>query len=446
MTHAPSREFITGRIVSGGAVIDDGALGFEDGRIIYAGAASDLRPAAGHDDGGWTRGPEVPEDSMILPGLVDIHCHGGNGGDFSSGEDQQARTAIDFLHRSGTTTLLASMVTASRPDLLKGTRTLRRLAEEKLVAGIHVEGPFLSHARCGAQNPDWLLEPDLPLAAELIDAAAGTLRSMTYAPELPGADELVGILAAAGVLPSVGHTDCDAETAAASLGAALTALGSSTMAARPASGPHPASAPRSAFSTSPSGTSPSGASLRPTVTHLFNGMPPMHHRSPGPVPACLRVAKAGNAVVEMIADNVHLAPQTVLSVFELVGARNIALVTDSMAAAGLSDGTYTLGPSAVTVRGGVATVDSTGSIAGGTATMLQVLQHCVDAGVPLTEAVTAATEVPATTIGLGNDAGRLSEGYRADAIVVSRNWELLNVLRNGEWLEPLAQGNAFTPR
>ncbi|GAB3525790.1 N-acetylglucosamine-6-phosphate deacetylase [Arthrobacter monumenti] len=416
MTHALSREFITGRIVSGGQVIDDGALAFEDGRIIYAGAASDLRAAAGHDDGGWIRGPEVPEDSMILPGLVDLHCHGGNGGDFSSGDDQQARSAIDFLHRSGTTTLLASMVTASPTDLLKGISTLRRLVDEQLVSGIHLEGPFLSHARCGAQNPQWLLEPDLELAAELVNAAAGTLKSMTYAPELPGADDLVSTLAAAGVLPSLGHTDSDAETAAASLAAALAALDSASIAARP------------------------------TVTHLFNGMPPMHHRSPGPVPACLRVAKAGNAVVEMITDNVHLAPQTVLSVFELVGAGNIALITDSMAAAGLSDGTYTLGPSAVTVRDGVATLDSTGSIAGGTATMLQVLRNCVDAGVPLTDAVTAATEVPATAMGLGNDAGKLREGYRADAIVVSRNWELLNVLRNGEWLEPLAQGNGFTLR
>ncbi|WP_035781092.1 N-acetylglucosamine-6-phosphate deacetylase [Arthrobacter sp. H14] len=439
MTHAPSREFITGRIVSGGVVIEDGALAFEDGRIIYAGAASGLRAAAGHDDGGWTRGPEVPGDSMILPGLVDLHCHGGNGGDFSSGEDQQARSAIDFLHRSGTTTLLASMVTASRPDLLKGIHALRRLVDEELVAGIHLEGPFLSHARCGAQNPEWLLEPDLQLATELIDAAAGTLKSMTYAPELPGANDLVNTLAAAGVLPSLGHTDSDAETAAASLAAALTALDSASIAASGASPARPASV--AAGNSTASGSSP-----RPTVTHLFNGMPPMHHRSPGPVPACLRVAKAGNAVVEMIADNVHLAPQTVVSVFELVGARNIALITDSMAAAGLSDGTYTLGPSAVTVRDGVATVDSTGSIAGGMATMLQVLQHCVDAGVPLTDAVAAATEVPATAMGLGHDAGRLSEGYRADAIIVSRDWELLNVLRNGEWLEPLALANGFTLR
>lgn len=414
MSHVPHREFVTGRIVSDDQVVDDGVLAFEGSRIAYAGAASGFRPTTGNDDGGWSRAAQVPEGSMILPGLVDIHCHGAKGGDFPSGDESQARTAIDFLHRSGTTTLLASLVTASRPDLLKGIATLRRLADEDLIAGIHLEGPFLSSARCGAQNPDWLLEPDPALASELVTAASGTMKSMTYAPELAGADQLVRSLGAAGVIPSVGHTDSDDQTAAASLSTAGTAL-------RHATDPL------------------SGQSLRPTVTHLFNGMPPIHHRSPGPVPACLRAAKAGNAVVELIADDVHLAPETVLSVFDLVGAGNIALVTDSMAAAGLSDGSYTLGPSAVTVRDGVATLDSTGSIAGGTATMLQVLHRCVAAGVPLTDAVTAATAVPAAAIGLGYETGMLRNGLRADAIVVSPDWELLKVLRGGQWLNPLSR-------
>ncbi len=413
MSHVPHREFVTGRIVSNGQMIDDGALAFEGSRIAYAGAASGFRKLHGNDDGGWTGAARLPEGSMILPGLVDIHCHGANGGDFPSGDEAQARTAIDFLHRSGTTTLLASLVTASRQDLLKGIATLNRLTIEDLITGIHLEGPFLSSARCGAQNPDWLLEPDLDLASELIAAAGGTMKSMTFAPELAGAEQLVRILGAAGILPSVGHTDSDDQTAATSLCAAFAAL-------RQAADP----------------LSPRG--LRPTVTHLFNGMPHMHHRSPGPVPACLRAAKAGNAVVELVADDVHLAPETVMTVFDLVGAGNVALVTDSMAAAGLSDGSYTLGPSAVTVRDGVATLDSTGSIAGGTDTMLQVLRRCVAAGVPLPDAVTAATEVPAAAIGLGTETGLLMNGYRADAIVVSPDWDLLKVLRGGQWLNPLS--------
>ncbi|GAB3265674.1 N-acetylglucosamine-6-phosphate deacetylase [Arthrobacter pigmenti] len=430
MSVEPRREYITGRIVTGGQVIDDGLLAYEQDRIVYCGPAAgfaadgtdsadnEYEGGAQHSTGFAHR--EVPAGSVILPGLVDMHCHGANGGDFPSGDEDQARTAIDFLHRSGTTTLLASMVTAPYPDLLRGAKTLSVLAHEGLLAGIHMEGPFLSHSRCGAQNPRWLRDPDPRFTSDLLEAAAGTISSMTYAPELAGADDLVATLAAARVVPSMGHTDCDADTAAASLNMAEKAL---------------ASAPSSPPSTS------GGHRRRPTATHLFNGMPPAHHRSPGPVPVCLRAAKAGRAVVELIADNVHLAPQTVLSVFELAGAANVALVSDSMAAAGLSDGQYSLGPSQVTVRDGVATLD-TGSIAGGTATLLQVLQRTVEAGVPLADAVTAATEVPATVIGCGHDVGLLQPGYRADAVVVSADWQLRGVLRHGQWLQkPSTQGS-----
>lgn len=414
-----SREYIAGRIVTGGKVIDDGPLACEQDRIVYCGpaagfAANGTGTAGNEYDGGAHHSAgfvhrEVPAGSVILPGLVDMHCHGANGGDFPSGDEDQARNAIDFLHRSGTTSLLARMVTAPYPDLLRGAITLSDLTAEGLLAGIHMEGPFLSHSRCGAQNPRWLREPDPRFTSELLDIAAGTISSMTYAPELAGADEPVATLAAAGAVPSMGHTDCDADTAAASLNTAEKAL---------------VSAPATT----------SGHRRRPTATHLFNGMPPAHHRSPGPVPVCLRAAKAGRAVVELIADNVHLAPQTVLSVFELAGAANVALVSDSMAAAGLSDGQYSLGPSQVTVRDGVATLD-TGSIAGSTATLLQVLQRTVQAGVPLADAVTAATEVPAGVIGCSHDVGLLQPGYRADAVLVSADWQLQGVLRNGQWLQ-----------
>ncbi|WP_026818033.1 N-acetylglucosamine-6-phosphate deacetylase [Arthrobacter castelli] len=430
-------QYITGRIVTNGTVIDDGLLAFRRGRIVYCGPAADFfesRGANGVPDGGagglpdggavrdnafapaseFVHSVSLPPGSMILPGLVDMHCHGAHGGDFPSGDEEQARGAIDFLHRSGTTSLLASMVTASHPDLLHGVRTLRRLAAEGLLAGIHLEGPFLSHSRCGAQNPRWLTDPDLEFTARLLDAAGGTISTMTYAPELPGANDLVAALASSGVVPSLGHTDCDADTAASALESAEAALAGHMEA--PAAG--------------------SGPVRRPTATHLFNGMPPAHHRLPGPVPVCLRAAKAGRAVVELIADNIHLAPQTVLSVFELAGAANVALVSDSMAAAGLSDGQYWLGPSEITVSDGVATLAG-GSIAGGTATLLQVLQRTVEAGVPLPDAVTAATEVPAGVIGCGNDVGRLQAGYRADALIVSDSWQLQHVLRNGQWLKQL---------
>lgn len=163
MSQFPRREFVTGRLITAGSQIEHGVLAFEGNRIAYAGAADGFAPANGNDDGGWVRSPEVPDGSVILPGLVDIHCHGGHGGDFPSGNAAQARTAVDFLHRSGTTTLLASLVTAAPADLLQAIGTLSQLVDAGVIAGIHLEGPFLSSARCGAQDPAWLLEPDLAL-------------------------------------------------------------------------------------------------------------------------------------------------------------------------------------------------------------------------------------------------------------------------------------------
>ncbi len=165
-------------------------------------------------------------------------------------------------------------------------------------------------------------------------------------------------------------------------------------------------------------------------------MPPLHHRTPGAVGACLRSAAAGAAVVELIADGSHLDPFMVCSVFQLVGAGNIALVTDSMAAAGLPDGPFRLGPSAVTVRDGVATLDANGALAGGTATLLAVVSRAVAAGVDLADAVRSATAVPAAVLGLGGQVGSLRRGLRADVVVVDAGLGLRKVMRAGEWLAP----------
>ncbi|MFJ6454824.1 MULTISPECIES: N-acetylglucosamine-6-phosphate deacetylase [Micrococcaceae] len=403
---APSHQIIKGTIVSDGEVVEDGLVAIEGDRIAYAGAAGGFDPESFEGFQSAVR-LGVPSGSYLIPGLVDVHCHGGNGGDFPGGEEASARKAVDFLHRSGTTTFLASMVTAPPEDLLRGIQLYVKLADEGLVAGIHLEGPFLSHARCGAQNPDYLLEPDLDLMEELVGAAAGKLATMTYAPELPGAAALVDLMTSHGVTPSLGHTDCDDATAAASLAAAREGLESAGF---------------------------DGVSSLPTVTHLFNGMPPLHHRAPGPVAACLRMAQEGKAVVELIADGTHLDPSTVATVFQLVGAANIVLVTDSMAAAGLSDGSYMLGPSPVTVSDGVATLDATGSIAGGTATLLEVVRKTVAAGVELPDAICSATAVPAAVLGLSDEIGGLRRGLRADIVVTNEDLELTGVMRNGLWL------------
>ena len=403
------RTLIAGRILTGSLELDQGLLVIDGGRITYAGPENEYArqvPADIH---------RLAPDTMVLPGLVDLHCHGGFGTDFPSAGQEAARDAIGRLHRSGTTTLLASLVTASREDLLRAVSSFSALAAEGLIAGIHLEGPFLSRDRCGAQNPEWIRDPDLDLADELISAARGTVRTMTYAPELPRAAELVDLLISRGVVPSIGHTDADAVTTSHFL---LRAHRQMT----------------DADADSSAGT---GGVRTGTVTHLFNGMPPMHHRSPGPVPACLQAAAAGKAVIELIADDTHLDPGIVSAVFDLVGAGNIALVTDSMAAAGLADGTYALGPSTVQVHDGVARLSTNGAIAGGTATMLDVLQRTVAAGVAAQDAVRAASATPARILGLSGEVGELRPGLRADLITVTTGFQLQAVMRSGAWLEPL---------
>ncbi|TPV51089.1 N-acetylglucosamine-6-phosphate deacetylase [Pseudarthrobacter phenanthrenivorans] len=397
-SRTPPAFLLSGTIVTDGTVVEDAVIAVSGERIAYAGLRT------GFDPRSLPRLEEVelPPGTLLLPGLVDLHCHGAAGGDFPGGDLPSARSAVDFLHASGTTTLLASLVTAPREDLLRVAETLRPLSEEGLVAGIHAEGPFLSHARCGAQDPRFLLEPDLHLLRELVESSVGYLRAMTYAPELPGAAALVQAMVDLGVTPSLGHTNADASTTAASLTQAANLLASAL-----------------------------GSDARPTVTHLFNGMPSLHHRDPGPVAACLRLAAAGTVAVELVADGVHLHPDTVRMVFALVGGDNVILVTDSMAATGLPDGDYDLGPAGVKVHNGEARLRSNGALAGGTATLLDVVRRTVEAGVDPASAVVSATAVPARILDLQQEVGSLRSGLRADILAVDRDFRPIEVFRRG---------------
>ena len=394
------RGFLRGTVLTPDDLVPNGVLAYEGGRIAYAG------PETGFDDAGWPEAVGVPEGALILPGLVDLHCHGALGRDFTTADIDGVRAAAGYLHSSGTTTLLASTVTAPREELLAAAQRLGTLAREGLVAGIHAEGPFLSPARRGAQDPAHLRLPDPDFVDELLRASDNELVTMTYAPELPGAEDLVDRLVSRGVTPSLGHTDANDATAAASLESAREEMEEAGF---------------------------DGYAPRPTVTHLFNGMAPLHHRSPGPAAACLRAARRGDAVVEVIADGIHMDPAMIKTVFELAGGDNVALVSDSVAATGLGDGSYTLGNLAVSVAGGTARIAG-GSLAGSTATLLQCLARAVSAGVPLVDAVRSATMVPADVLGLADEVGALRRGLRADAVVVTADLGLHAVLRCGAWL------------
>ncbi len=348
------------------------------------GVIQGLRPATDAD---------AEPAGILLPGLVDIHNHGGGGASFHSTSAEEIAVAAGVHHAAGTTTLLASTVTDAPSRLLSVVSSLATAAEEGLIAGIHMEGPFLEHSCRGAHDPALLLAPDAGLTRELVAAARGRLRVMTLAAELPGADEVAAVLTSAGVVVALGHT-------------AATAAQTRSFLSGPGS----------------------------LVTHLFNGMPPAHHRSPGPVLGSLGAAGVGDACVELIADGVHLDDETVRAVMSMVPG-SVVLVTDAMAAAGMADGDYQLGPLAVEVRDGVARIaDGTGngSIAGGTSRLLDQVRRHAAAGIDLAMLMKAASLRPASVVGL--DAGRLEPGARADLVLTDESLQPTRVMRGGAWL------------
>ncbi|WP_280319551.1 N-acetylglucosamine-6-phosphate deacetylase [Nocardia wallacei] len=377
---------VRGRVVSGAGVLDDGVVSVRGGRIEavrsyseWAGAEPDCAP--------------LEFAGTIVPGLVDIHNHGGFGHRFDTVDAAEARAAAEFHQRQGSTSVVASVVTGAPDDMVAQTATLRALADDGVLAGIHVEGPFLSEARCGAQDPRFLTDPDPALIERLLAAAGGQLRVMTLAPERRGFDGAARLLAAHGVVVALGHSDANY----AEFRGALAPGGPGTL-----------------------------------VTHLANGMPPLHHRAPGPAAAALVAAAERYAIVELIGDGVHIESGFAALTFAAAPGR-VALVTDAMQAAGLPDGEYRLGPQPVRVTGGVARVAS-GAIAGGTATLLQCLRWAVrECGVPLLDAVRAATSTPAAAAGLA-DVGDLRPGLAADAVVLDEDQGLRRVLRHGQWL------------
>jgi N-acetylglucosamine-6-phosphate deacetylase len=371
------------------AGIEDGIVTADGGIIRYAGATAAWERASGR--------PAPPPSGTILPGLIDIHCHGGGGHSFCTTDQEEALAAARHHASAGTTGIIASVVTAPAADMLAQVSALAQLAADGHILGIHLEGPFLSAARRGAQAAGDLLAPDPALAQALIEAGGGWVKVMTVAPELPGAEIVIGVLREAGVTAALGHTDASYDV----MRRALDGL--------------------------------DGTAL---VTHLANGMPPLHHRSGGPVAAALIAASDGGAVVELIADGVHVDQGFSRLVFAAAAAGQVALVTDAMAAAGMPDGDYQLGPQTVRVEAGVARLaDGEGpapALAGGTSRLAEDVVRMIAAGLPAPAAVTAGTATPARVLGLA-DRGGLSPGMAAD-LVVTDGGRVQAVMRNGAWL------------
>ena len=368
-------------------------------RILWAGPAAHAPAELLPEDS-----RVLEHDGLILPGLVDLHCHGGGGASFPDSEGAEEMLAAVLEHRRhGTTSLVASLVTADAATLREKVAQLAGLHRDGEIAAIHLEGPFLSEARRGAQNPAHLTDGDPALVRELAEIAGGALATMTVAPESAGADEVIDALAGSGAVPSLGHTDGGSAEMTRAIDRSIAALRRRR-----------------------------GRSPLPTATHLFNGMRPIHHRDPGPALAALDAASRGEMVVEVIADGVHLDARTVAHVFSIAAEDSVVLVTDAMAAAGMADGRYRLGALDVTVEEGVATLTEGGAIAGGTAHLVDVLRLAVlEAGVELVAAVRAASTVPARVLGLEDEIGSLAAGRRADVLMVDRALRPVTVLRGG---------------
>ncbi|WP_199510294.1 N-acetylglucosamine-6-phosphate deacetylase [Nucisporomicrobium flavum] len=330
-------------------------------------------------------------DDVIVPGFVDLHCHGGGGHTFTRGDAGDAARAAAFHLGHGTTTMLASLVSSPYELMRDATEAYLPLVRAGAIAGIHFEGPYLSGARCGAQNPAFLRDPSIEELTALVELGAGAIRMVTIAPELPGALDAVRYLAGRGVIAALGHTDATYEQTLAGVAAGAT-----------------------------------------VGTHVFNGMPPAHHREPGPILALL---DSPSVVCEFVADGTHLHDGTLRFAAHATGPDRAALITDAMDAAGMPDGQYELGGQDVTVAGGVARLTRNDSIAGSTLTMDAALRQAVGAGLGLPTASAMASTTPARALGLGDEVGALEAGLRADLVVLSADLRVKRVMRAGEWIQ-----------
>ncbi|MEO3978689.1 N-acetylglucosamine-6-phosphate deacetylase [Streptomyces sp. CAU 1734] len=365
------------RVVLPGGTVEDGQV-IVDGTRIAGTAPADapVRDLTGH----W-----------IVPGFVDIHNHGGGGASFTGGTAEQVLQGVRTHREHGTTTLVASLVTAETDFLAQRAGFLSELVEQGDLAGIHFEGPFISPCRKGAHSEQLLRDPDPAEVRKLIDAGRGTARMVTLASELPGGLDSIRLLVEHGVIAAVGHTDATYEQTVQAIDAGAT-----------------------------------------VATHLFNAMPTLGHRAPGPIAALLEDERV---TVELINDGTHLHPAALELAFHRAGPGRVAFITDAMDAAGFGDGRYQLGPLAVDVVDGVARLSEGGSIAGSTLTLDTAFRRAATVdGIPVGDIVQAISVNPAKLLGAYDRIGSLEPGKDADLVVLDEEFRLTGVMRKGVWV------------
>lgn len=366
-----------GTVIAPTAVIPRGAVLVENESILKVGSASTLSKEK-VDSTIDARG------GIIAPGFINLHVHGGSGADTMDSNFDSLNQMSKFEASHGTTAFLPTVMSSPLEQMtaacrnvaeaIEGKRSGSRRVEGAQILGINVEGPFLNVARKGAQPENGIMDPDTSILKRILEAGGGHVMVMTVAPEVPGAIDLIDALVSQGILVSAGHSDA----------------GYSDMERGVAAG------------------------IR-HVTHTYNGMRGLHHREPGVVGSALIMDQL---TCELIMDGIHVHPIAASLLVKMKEAAGIVLVTDSMRAAGLPDGDYTLADQRVIVKEGEARLES-GELAGSTLTMdLAVANMVRIVGVPLPDAIAMASSTPARQIGLENRKGRLQSGMDADITIM----------------------------
>ncbi|MFB5761694.1 N-acetylglucosamine-6-phosphate deacetylase [Paenibacillus medicaginis] len=391
INHSNRAEILYGSVVTPEGIIEDGALVVQDGILQYVGTAAEI-PAALTKEAvqGETR------SGYLLPGFIDIHVHGGNGADFMDANPEVLDRITSFHASQGTTSMLATTMTAPKDrieQVLAGVHAyISRGSDYAQLAGVHLEGPFISPKWPGAQNPEHIAFPNVNWVQEWHDSYPGLVKQLTLAPEREGALELISWLRDHDITPALGHTDASFEDVEAAV----------------------------------------EAGLRHAV-HTFNAMTPLHHRKPGVAGAVMYDQRIE---AEVIADGIHVHPAAVAVLARLKQDHNLILITDAMSAAGLEDGHYMIGDLPVIVQAGVARLEDGVTLAGSTLTMIEGFRFLVQkVGLSITEASLAASLNPAMSIGIDKQTGSLEVGKQADILFLSPDLDLKTVWIHGK---PLA--------
>lgn len=340
----------------------------------------------------------VPEEAVdlhsakVIPGLIDVHSHGNSGFDFSDGDYDGLKQMAKFYASCGVTSFAPASMTLPYDVLAKAFATAVQLTEEapeglSVLRGIQMEGPYFSYKKRGAQNPDYLRNPDIWDFEALYHGCNGLIRIVDIAPELPGAVKFTQ-LASQLCTVSVAHTDCDYDQAKAVFDAGATHL-----------------------------------------THLYNAMPGIHHRNPGVIPAAV---ENPNVRAELICDGYHIHPASVRLAFAMFGGERMILVSDSGRCAGLPEGSpFEIGGQAAWLRDGVGRLGD-GTIACSAANLWDCMRNVISWGIPEADAIRAATLNPACAIGADKEVGSIAPGKIADFIVCAPDYSSKRVFLHGE--------------